>query len=131
VIELYPQIKLIHIAAVALSGGLFALRGLLLNFGHDWVMARPIRTLSYTIDTVLLAAAVLLMMIIQQYPLVDAWLTTKFLLLITYVVLGVFAFWKARTRMARLCSWLAALAVFGFIVSVARSRDPLGLFAGS
>jgi uncharacterized membrane protein SirB2 len=131
VIEFYPQIKLIHIVAVVLSGGLFALRGLLLNLGYDGLMARPIRYISTTIDTVLLTAAVMLTMIIRQYPFVDAWLTTKVLLLIAYVVLGFFAFWKARTRAARLGSWVAALLVFGFIVSVARSHDPLGIFAGS
>jgi len=53
-----------------------------------WVMAWPVRTLSYTIDTVLLTAAQMLTSIIQQYRFVDSWLTMKVLLLVVYIVLG-------------------------------------------
>ncbi|WP_374650466.1 SirB2 family protein [Dongia sp.] len=128
-IEFYEQIKLVHIAAVSASGSLFALRGLLLNLGYGWVMAPPIRWVSYTIDTVLLTAALMLTTITQQYPFVDTWLTVKVVLLAVYIVLGFISFWRARTKATRLACWLAALAVFGFIVSVARAHDPLGFLA--
>ena len=128
-IDLYPVIKLIHVTAVVLSGGLFALRGLLLNLGLDWVMARPVRRLSSTIDSILLAAAVLLAIVTEQYPFVDGWLTAKVLLLIVYIVLGYCAFWTAKSRGARLAFWLAALLVFAFIVSIALAHDPRGVIA--
>lgn len=129
--EFYAEIRLVHIAAVLASGGLFALRGLLLNLGQRWVMAAPIRYASYAIDTTLLTAALMLTTIIQQYPFVDAWLTVKVLLLVVYIVLGYLAFRKARSRRARLACWIGALLVFGFIYSVARAHDPFGLFAQS
>ena len=129
-IEFYPEIRLVHIAAVAASGGLFLLRGLALFAGADWAMARPLRHLSYAIDTTLLTAALMLMTLVEQYPFVHAWLTVKVLLPVVYVALGAFAFWGRRERPVRVGAWLAALAVYGFIVSVARARDPLGLFAG-
>jgi uncharacterized membrane protein SirB2 len=44
-------------------------------------MAAPLRYLSYTIDTVLLTAALMLTAIVQQYPFVHAWLTVKVVLL--------------------------------------------------
>ena len=125
-IEFYPEIRLVHIVAVLASGGLFAVRGLALNLGGGWAAAAPLRYLSYTIDTVLLTAALMLMTIVQQYPFVHAWLTVKVVLLIAYVALGFLAFWKGRTRKVRLGCWLAALAVYGFIFSVARAHDPLG-----
>lgn len=129
-IEFYPEIRFVHIAAVLASGALFAMRGLALNLGVTWASAAPLRYLSYTIDTVLLTAALMLMTIAQQYPFVHAWLTVKLLLLIAYVVLGVYAFWKCRTRAARFITWLAALAVYAFIFSVARTHHPLGFFSG-
>lgn len=53
----YSQIRMIHIAAVCASGGLFFARGLLVNvFASRWAMSAPVRYLSYAIDTVLLAA---------------------------------------------------------------------------
>ena len=127
-IEFYAEIRLVHIAAVLASGALFALRGLALLLGAAWAMALPIRILSWTIDTVLLTAALILMTIVQQYPFVHAWLSVKVMLLVVYVVLGHLAFRKSRTPMARLWFWLAALFVYGFIFSVARAHHPSGLF---
>ena len=130
--EFYPQIRHVHIAAVTASGALFFLRGLTLNlFGQSWAMAAPLRWTSYAIDTVLLTAALMLMTIVQQYPFADHWLTVKVLLLVAYVVLGSFALKRGRTRGARIGFWLAASAVFLFIVSVARAHHPLGILAGS
>jgi uncharacterized membrane protein SirB2 len=93
-------------------------------------MAAPVRWLAWTIDTVLLTAALMLMTIVRQYPFVHGWLTVKVVLLVLYIVLGVVAFWKARTLAVRVSAWIAALLVFGTIYSVARAHHPLGLFAG-
>ena len=131
-IEFYPQIRLVHIAAVFCSGGLFLLRGLAIFSGHHWASALartlPLRILSYTIDTVLLTAALMLMTIVQQYPFVDAWLTVKVLLLLVYIGLGLVAFRLGRTPTERLTAFVMALCVFGYIFSVARAHDPLGIF---
>lgn len=127
--EYYSEIRLVHILAVFASGWLFLLRGLALNAGAAWSTAPPLRYLSYAIDTVLLTAALMLMWIVGQYPFVHGWLTVKVLLLAVYIGLGAFAFWRARTRIQRLGFWLAALAVYAFMLSVARAHNPLGLFA--
>lgn len=128
-IEFYPEIRLVHITAVLASGALFLMRGLALFAGANWAMAAPLRYLSYTIDTVLLTAALMLMTIMQQYPFVHAWLTVKVLLLVVYIVLGFVAFWGGRTRAVRVGSWIAALAIYAYIISVARAHHPLGLFS--
>lgn len=128
-ISFYPEIKLVHIAAVLASGGLFFLRGLVLNLGGTWAMAAPLRYLSYTIDTVLLTAALMLATMLQQYPFVHGWLTAKVVLLIVYIVLGTYALKRAKTTRARVGFWLAALLVYAFIISIARAHHPAGVFA--
>src|SRR5687768_11528462 len=100
-IELYPQIKWVHVAAVLISGGLFALRGMAMLAGARWYMAAPLRYLSYTIDTVLLTAALMLATMLRQYPFVQSWLTVKVLLLMVYVVLGSYALKRGATRTVR------------------------------
>ena len=125
-IEYYPQIKDVHIAAVVASGLLFLLRGIAVQAGARWAMAAPLRWLSYAIDSVLLTAALMLVTILQQYPFVQAWLTTKVVLLAVYVVLGTFALRRGRTPRVRLACFLAALGVYGFIASVAVEHHPLG-----
>ena len=128
-IEFYPQIKAVHVAAVIASGMLFLLRGFAVQLGAKWAMAAPLRYLSYSIDTVLLTAALMLVTILHQYPFVQGWLTAKVLLLIVYVVLGSFALKRGRTRAVRISCWIAALLVYLLIVSIARTHSPLGLAA--
>lgn len=129
-IEFYPQIKWVHVAAVIASGALFSLRGLALHLGARWVMTPVLRYLSYTIDTVLLTAALMLATILHQYPFVHGWLTAKVGLLVAYVLLGSHALKRGQTRTVRVVCWLAALAVYGFIASIARAHHPLGMLAG-
>ena len=126
-LDFYPQIRTIHILAVLVSGVLFAMRGAGVLAGGRWPMWAPLRILTYTIDTVLLTAALMLATILHQYPFVHGWLTVKVLLLVVYVVLGSFALKRARSRRARAILYVAALAVFLFIVSVARAHHPLGI----
>jgi uncharacterized membrane protein SirB2 len=125
----YLEIRSVHIGAVLTSGALFVVRALSWNLlGARWAMAAPLRWLAWTIDTVLLTAALMLMTIIQQDPIHDAWLTTKLSLLVGYIVLGYFAL-RAPSRERRWACFVAAVLVFGFIYSVARAHNPLGLFA--
>lgn len=126
-IEFYPEIRLVHIWAVLASGGFFLLRGLALFAGARLPMIAPVRYLSYTIDTILLTAALMLMTIVQQYPFLDTWLTVKVLLLVVYILLGYFAFWRARARTIQIGAWVLALMVYAFIFSVARAHHPLGV----
>ena len=129
-IEFYPQIKWVHIAAVIASGSLFALRGAVVALGGSrWAMAAPLRYLSYTIDTTLLTAALMLATILHQVPFVHAWLTAKVLLLVAYVVLGSFALKRARTSRARVGCFIAAVVIYLFIASVARAHSPWGILS--
>lgn len=134
-IEFYAEIRLVHIWSVIFSGTIFFLRGIALLAGEERLPARiamsmPVKLASYTVDTVLLTAALMLMTIVQQYPFIDHWLTVKVTLLFVYVGLGVAAFRFARTTAERAGLWAAALLVFLYIVSVARAHDPAGIFAG-
>lgn len=126
-IEFYPQIKWVHIAAVLASGSLFLLRGLLLQVGQNRVaMVTSVRYLSYSIDTVLLTAALMLLTILPHAMFANGWLTAKVVLLVAYVVLGTFALKRGRTPRVRLVYFLLALLVFGLMLTIARSHHPLG-----
>ena len=125
-LEFYPQIKSVHVSAALASGGLFLLRGLAVQFGARWGMAAPVRYLSYTIDTVLLTAALMLVTILPGAMFANGWLTVKLVLLVGYVILGTFALKRGRTQRVRLVCFLAALATYASIYMVARMHHPLG-----
>ena len=128
----YNEIRTVHIAAALASGALFALRGVSINgFGALWPMWAPVRYASYAIDTILLTAAVLLVATTHQYPFVHAWLTVKVLLVLAYIVLGSFALKRGKSRTSRWLFLIAALGVFAFVVTIARTHDPMGVFSGT
>jgi len=128
-IEFYTQIKWVHIAAAVSSGALFLLRGLLVQLGaKGFAMAAAVRYLSYSIDSVLLTAAFMLLTILPGGMFANGWLATKVALVVVYIVLGTFALRRAKTRAVAVSSYVLALLVFGFIVTVARAHHPLGLF---
>jgi len=124
----YLQILWTHIGCVIASGSLFFVRGCMMLAGLATANHIALRRISVVIDSLLLAAAITLTTIIHQYPFVQAWLTVKLVLLVVYIVLGVFALRRGRTRAIRAACFAAAMIAFLFIVSVARTHDPLGAF---
>jgi uncharacterized membrane protein SirB2 len=123
----YPAIKHLHITLVAASGLLFAVRGGAVLAGQNWAMRKPWRWLSYGIDTLLLGAGVTLWMTLAINPVHSPWLATKLMLLVVYILLGSLALKRAPTPAAQRLSFVAALAVYGFMVSVAWTHHPLGV----
>ena len=129
-LEFYAQIKWVHVASVLGSGGLFLARGLLLQLGQSRLaMAAPLRYLSYAIDCVLLTAAMMLLTILPHALFANGWLSAKLMLLPVYVVLGSFALKRGRTARVRGTCYVLALLVFGFMLTIARSHQPMGALA--
>jgi uncharacterized membrane protein SirB2 len=129
-ITFYVPIKSVHILSVLASGGLFAVRGLLLLNGRAWAMSAPLRYLSYSIDTVLLTAALMLATMLPGAVFANGWLTVKLVLLVVYVVLGSFALKRGNNLRTRWICFIAAVSTFAFMLSVARTHQPLGWFYG-
>ena len=129
-LEYYAQIKLVHVIAVFSSGALFLTRGLMVQTGRQvWAMSGMLRYLSYTIDTVLLVAALMLLAILPAAVYSNGWLTTKVILLLVYIVLGSFALKHAATQRQRLGYFAAALLTYGFMLTIAWTHHPLGLLS--
>ena len=126
---LYSDIKWLHIGCVALSGSLFVFRGFLMLCNSALANNKNLARASYVIDSTLLAAAILLTIIIHQYPLLQAWLTVKAMLLVFYIFLGIWALRRGKTRPQRIACFIAAVLVYGYIISVAVTHDPRGLFS--
>jgi uncharacterized membrane protein SirB2 len=125
----YLALRHVHIACVILTIALFAFRGGLMIAESPLLQSRVLRILPHVIDTVLLTSALMLTTVIRQYPFSTGWLSMKVVLLAAYIVLGHYAIKRGRTKAVRITAFVAALLVLGFLVSVARAHDPLGMFA--
>lgn len=129
---LYVAMKQLHVACVILSITGFCLRGMLLARKSALAERRWFRLLPHVNDSILLMAALTLAATIGQYPFVDDWLTAKVGGLLAYILLGAVALRAARRPRMRVLAWcsgLAAVAVFGWIVSIALSKHPWGFLA--
>ncbi len=126
---LYLALKAAHVACAVLSISGFVLRGILMLADSPLLAARFVRVAPHVVDTVLLASALWLAALIGQYPFVHGWLTAKVLALVAYIVLGAVALKRARGKAARAVAFALALCAAAYIVSVALTRDPLGLLA--
>lgn len=126
--EHYLLVKNIHITLALLSGSLFMLRGLwVLLAGSGSALQKKVNRLSYVIDTGLLLAAFVLLIALNYAPLAAAWLQTKLLLLVLYVVFGALAFRAKYSLRMRWLAYAAALLCFAGMYYSARLHQP---FAG-
>ena len=124
----YAAIKLIHQTAVALSVTGFFLRGAASLVDATWVRGRLAKTVPHLVDSVLLLSGLTLAWTLRLTPDRAPWLLAKLCGLVVYVGLGVLSLRPGRPRAVRAAAWLGALAVVGWMVSVAITKHPLGIF---
>jgi len=129
--EYYLVPRNLHVGCAIATITLFVLRGLLMLADSPRRHGPVLRYLPHVIDTALLTTALMLTTVIRQYPFSTGWLTVKVVLLVAYIVLGSIALNRGRTRAIRVAAFAAALATIGFLVSVARTHHPLGMFAAA
>ena len=123
----YAVLKWIHIAAVVTTSSLFVLRGIWRFRAPVYLDQRWVRIVPHVVDTILLASAIALALLVRNYPVTHEWLTAKVIALVLYIVLGSIALSRRRTTRTSALAFVAALAMFGYIVSVALTKSPRGL----
>ena len=124
-----PMAGFLFLTAVILSIAGFFARGAASLRGAGWVRSRAARTLPHIVDSVLLISALWLAWTLRLTPTAAPWLLAKIIGLVVYIGLGMVALKPTRPAPLRAAAWVAALATFGWIVSVAISKNPLGLLA--
>ena len=120
----YSILKTTHVGTVILSGSFFALRGVWMLTENDLLQQYWVRIAPHIIDTVLLASAIALAVLIQQYPFVHSWLSAKVLALLAYIIFGSIALRRGKTKPIRVFALGCALLSFGYMVLVALHHHP-------
>jgi len=126
----YESLRVLHVAAVAVSGAGFLARAALMLAASPMLDARFVRIAPHVVDTALLAAGVAMAVIAGLSPLAQPWLAAKLGGLLAYVLLGAFALRHGRTRRIRIAALAGALLAFAYIVGTALRRDPLWPLTG-
>lgn len=119
----YLAIKHIHLTCVALSGAGFLLRGVWMLADSPRLQTRWVKVVPHVVDTGLLASAIALAVISQQYPIAQGWLTAKVIGLLAYIGFGTIALKRGKTKGRRTLFLVLALLTFAYIVGVALTRS--------
>ena len=120
---MYALLKSTHVilAYVTIAG--FVLRGYWLAMDSDLNRHRVTRIAPHVIDTVFLLSGIGLLFYLALQPTQQPWLLAKFVGLVAYIVLGMFALRFGKSTPVRLLAFVAALSVYAYVVGVALSRS--------
>ncbi|TQV88427.1 SirB2 family protein [Aliikangiella coralliicola] len=123
--DYYSLAKHIHMTAAGLSFLGFLIRGYWMLTGSGLLYKKPVKILPHIIDTLLLAAAIYLVVVSSQYPFVVNWVTAKVLLLIVYIVAGTIALKRGRTKKKRVAAFFVSVISICAIFAIAATKPAL------
>jgi len=122
-VSLYPYLKYVHITAAALSLAIFVVRAV-----RNLQQRSPVlisRQLPRLIDTLLLISALVLMWMSGFYPGVVDWMSVKLVLVLCYILGGMFTLYWLEKRRAQLFALLFCGLCFAAIVFLALNKPEI------
>ena len=120
---LYWVLKTLHVTTAILSIAGFGIRGYWKIIGSDRLQQRWLKIAPHIVDSILLASAVALAVVIQVSPFAQLWLGVKIIALVAYILLGMVVMRWARSTGQRLAAYIGAILVFAYIVLVAATKN--------
>jgi len=119
----YTLLKHLHITTVYITLALFLLRGFWMLIDSPRLQARWVKIAPHANDTLLLLAAIGLLVTTWGNPLQQPWLMAKIIGLLAYIGLGTVALKRGRSKGLRIKAFVAALGVFAYIIAVAVTKQ--------
>ncbi len=117
----------LHRLTVAISLALFVLRGVWRMLDSPMNDRAWVKIVPHVNDTLLLLAAIGMLIVAGLNPLQHDWIMAKIIGLILYILLGTLAIKRGKTAVQRNLAFFAALAVFAYIVKVALTKQVMPL----
>ncbi len=119
----YAALLSLHRLTVVISIALFILRGAWRMMDSPMNGKRWVKIVPHVNDTILLLAAIGMLVVAGLNPLEHGWIMAKIIGLLVYIVLGTIAIKRGKTALQRNMAFVGALAVFGYIAMVAVSKQ--------
>jgi uncharacterized membrane protein SirB2 len=123
----YLLLKQLHASLALVSIAGFNLRWCWRMMRSPLAQLKSVRIVPHVIDTLFLATAILLGILADNDALSTAWFSAKIIGLVMYILLGMVAMRSAPVVRRSLPPFIAAVLVFAWIATVARTKSPLGL----
>jgi len=119
----YAYLRTLHVVTVYITLILFLLRGYWMlrdspRLGNRWTRIVP-----HVNDSVLLLAAIAMLVIASLNPLEQPWVLAKIIGLLAYIGLGTIALKRGRTKALRVKALIASLGAFAYIMAVGITKQ--------
>ncbi len=121
---MYAIVKYAHVTCAVLTICGFLLRGYWMIIASEHLHHRIARIAPHVVDTILLLSGISMLTLLAMNPFRQPWLVAKFAGLAAYIVLGMIALRRGRTRTVRVTAFFAAVAVFAYMAGVAIMHSP-------
>lgn len=119
----YSLLRTLHVGTVHATLILFLLRGYWMVSDSPRLHDRWVKVVPHVNDTLLLSAAIAMLVVGGLNPIDHPWIMAKIGGLLAYIGLGTVALKRGRSKAARVQALVAALAVFGYLVAVAITKQ--------
>lgn len=119
----YSILRGLHIGTVHATLILFLIRGFWMMTDSPRLKDRWVRVVPHVNDTLLLFAAIAMLVVAGLDPIAQPWLLAKIIGLLAYIGLGTIALKRGKTKSVRVKALIAALGVFAYIMAVAITKQ--------
>lgn len=116
--------KHIHMSLAVLTILGFLLRSFWLFTQNPTLQKKLVKIIPHIVDTLLLASGITLMVLTRQYPPTFSWITIKIILIVLYIVFGIFMF-RAADKKSQGLFFTLAIASIGTILFLAINKPLL------
>ncbi|MCC6202764.1 MAG: SirB2 family protein [Gammaproteobacteria bacterium] len=120
---MYTALKSIHLTCAVLSICGYLLRGWWMLRESPLLNHRLTRILPHTVDAIFLGSGIWLAILLRYLPHQQPWFAAKLLGILAYILLGLVALRRGRTKTIRATTWIASLACFAYVVGAARTKS--------
>jgi uncharacterized membrane protein SirB2 len=122
---MYMMFKHLHLTALGLSVVMLTLQFIGHTFDMKFKDAKWLKIVPHIVYTILLGSAIGLCIVLNQYPFVDAWVTSKLIGLVLYVLMATLIVKWARNNAMRVVGYIGALTWLLITMQVAFSKTPI------
>jgi len=119
----YSLLRGLHIGTVHATLILFLIRGFWMITDSPRLKDRWVRVVPHVNDTLLLFAAIAMLVVAGLAPIAPPGLLAKIIGLLAYIGLGTIALKRGKTKSVRVKALIAALGVFAYIMAVAITKQ--------
>lgn len=121
---MYEISKHLHQTFMLLSVLLFVARLVLTMKASPLLHKKVWKIAPHVIDTLWIISAIVLCLMVQQYPFVTPWVTEKLLAFAMYIFMVIFALKLAKTNLMRLIGGVGAISWLAYAGMVAVKKHP-------